>query len=256
MRGAMNPGDNKEFIRKIRLALGYRSQGGRTFSGVFPDGRAEESVELIRRIKNRGPDERQWLLARLIEEAKALNMMVVPVKDAQSAAKQIAKVAQEKETEWGGPKRVIAWEHPLIERMKLNRELQKKGIPLDFTIPGPAGMGTDMVRERVIASYIGVTSAEFCVASSATLVMKTRPGQPRSVSLVPTIHMAVIEQDQIIADLRELYALLKWDPYHKEEGLTNCMTFITGPSKTGDIELILIHGAHGPKELYLYVITG
>jgi hypothetical protein len=40
-----------------------------------------------------------------------------------------------------------------------------------------------------------------------------------------------------------------------EWGLTNCLTLISGPSKTADIELTMVHGAHGPREVYLYVIT-
>jgi L-lactate dehydrogenase complex protein LldG len=85
--------------------------------------------------------------------------------------------------------------------------------------------------------------------------MTARPGHARSVSLVPAIHIAVIEIRSIIANLKELYALIK----HGDGlpgGLTNCMTFITGPSKTADIEAVMVHGAHGPRELYLYVITG
>ena len=85
--------------------------------------------------------------------------------------------------------------------------------------------------------------------------MRTRAGQARSVSLVPAIHIAVIELNQIIADLKELYALLKWDPKAKKEGLTNCMTFISGPSKTADIEATMVHGAHGPREVHVFVIT-
>jgi L-lactate dehydrogenase complex protein LldG len=84
--------------------------------------------------------------------------------------------------------------------------------------------------------------------------MRTRAGQARSVSLVPAIHIAVIELNQIIADLKELYALLKWDPQAKKEGLTNCMTFISGPSKTADIEATMVHGAHGPREVHVFVI--
>ncbi len=93
------------------------------------------------------------------------------------------------------------------------------------------------------------------MADTATLVMRTRPGQARAVSLLPSIHVAVIGLDQIIADLKELYALLKWDPQERQEGLTNCMTFISGPSKTADIEATMVHGAHGPREVLVYVIT-
>ncbi len=80
-------------------------------------------------------------------------------------------------------------------------------------------------------------------------------GLPRSVSLVPSIHIAVIRMDQIIEDLKELYFRPGHDPEIQEERLTNCMTFISGPSKTGDIELVMVHGAHGPRELIIFVVA-
>jgi L-lactate dehydrogenase complex protein LldG len=93
------------------------------------------------------------------------------------------------------------------------------------------------------------------MAETASLVMRTRAGQARSVSLVPSIHIAVIQLNQIIADLKELYALIKSDTEGHGEGLTNCMTFISGPSKTADVEATMVHGAHGPREVYVYVIA-
>jgi len=105
-------------------------------------------------------------------------------------------------------------------------------------------------------AFIGITSADYCIAETATLTMKTRPGQPRCVSLLPSIHVAVVRLDQILWNLKELYLLLKWDSYEQAEGITDCMTFISGPSKTADIEATLVHGAHGPRELYLFVLKG
>jgi L-lactate dehydrogenase complex protein LldG len=148
---------------------------------------------------------------------------------------------------------VAAWQHPLIESLNLPDALTDRGVPVFFTDL----QKTDELnlRRRVIASYIGVTSADFCMADTATLVMRTRPGQARTVSLLPSIHIAVIEIDQIIADLKELYALLKWDPQKRKEGVTNCMTFISGPSKTADIEATMVDGAHGPREVYTFVVA-
>jgi len=84
--------------------------------------------------------------------------------------------------------------------------------------------------------------------------MRTQSSQPRAVSLVPAIHVDVIREDQIIESLEELYFRLKWDPDEQEKGLTSCMTFISGPSKTGDIELQMVFGAHGPKQLHICVV--
>jgi L-lactate dehydrogenase complex protein LldG len=100
-----------------------------------------------------------------------------------------------------------------------------------------------------------VTSADFCLADTATLVMRNRPGQPRSAALVPSIHVAVIHLDQILADMKELFALLRWDERYRQEGLSNYMSFISGPSKTADIEATMVHGAHGPREVHLFIIT-
>jgi L-lactate dehydrogenase complex protein LldG len=64
----------------------------------------------------------------------------------------------------------------------------------------------------------------------------------------------VVRENQVINDLEELYIRLQWEPEHQSEGLTNCMTFICAPSKTGDIELVMVNGAHGPREVHLIVI--
>ena len=106
-----------------------------------------------------------------------------------------------------------------------------------------------------MTAFVGITAADYCIAETATLTMKTRPGQPRCVSLLPSIHIAVIRLEQILSNLNELYTLLKWNPAEQAEGITRCMTFITGPSKTADIEATLVHGAHGPRELYIVVLT-
>lgn len=225
----------------------------------------DDNHELLKGMKNRSSRERQQLLRQLIEESRLLNLKVIAVKNAAAAASGIVGVIQQKQPEFGRQKRVVAWKHPLIESLELEAALKKQNIdvPLYYTNFEDHSRQTaseEAERARILSTisgaFMGITSADYCLAETATLVMRTRPGQARSASLVPDIHIAVITTQQLIANLKELYTLLNRDTGRKSETLTRCMTFITGPSKTADIEGIMVHGAHGPRELYLFVLTG
>ena len=259
----MDNSGQQAFISRIRSALGHLSvdRSGRDdlCIGKFTD----ETGATLDRIKNRSAADRQLLLDRLIEMARPINLNVNALKDAESAAMAIANLVQNKDPEWGDQKSIVAWKHPLIDDLHLGDALASQKVPVYVTELGGCETEDKSVektradlRKRVIDAYIGVTSADFCMADTASLVMRTRPGQARSVSLVPSIHVAVIYLDQIILDLKELHALLQWDSKARAEGLTNCMTYISGPSKTADVEATMVHGAHGPREVYVYVIAG
>jgi L-lactate dehydrogenase complex protein LldG len=249
----MSTTNQQEFIDRIKMALGKTfAQPGQKVD-LFDREMPAETRAVLQRIKTRTAEGRKKLLETLIEAAEPINLKVVAVNDIGSAAAAISELVQNKDPEWGSQKSVVAWQHPLIESLKLPDALADQGVPLFFA--DLQKIEREHLRQRVIDSYIGITSADFCMADTATLVMRTRPGQARSVSLVPAIHIAVLKLNQIIADLKELYAVLKWDPQMSKEGLTNCMTFISGPSKTADIEATMVHGAHGPREVYIFVIT-
>jgi L-lactate dehydrogenase complex protein LldG len=249
----MNTANQEAFISCVRTALGKQAAESRQAANIFNREMPAETRAILERIKNRTAEDRKRLLETLIEAAEPINLKVIPANDIGTVATAIGGIVRDKDPEWGDPKSVAAWQHPLIESLNLPDALTDRGVPVFFTDL----QKTDELnlRRRVIASYIGVTSADFCMADTATLVMRTRPGQARTVSLLPSIHIAVIEIDQIIADLKELYALLKWDPQKRKEGITNCMTFISGPSKTADIEATMVDGAHGPREVYTFVVA-
>jgi L-lactate dehydrogenase complex protein LldG len=249
----MSTANQEEFINRIKMALGKPPAESRQKSELFGREISADTRATLERIKNRTAEDRKKLLEILMEAAEPINLKVMPANDVGSVATAISELVREKDPEWGDPKSVAAWQHPLIESLNLPDALSEQGVPVFFSdVNAPEG---ETLRQRIIDSYIGITSADFCMADSATLVMRTRPGQARTVSLLPSIHIAVIELDRIIADLKELYALLKWDPQESIEGVTNCMTFISGPSKTADIEATMVHGAHGPREVYIFVIT-
>ena len=250
------------FISRIRSALGHSSDQRRRADGLFTGRSTREIGSILEGIKKRTHTERRQLLDRLIEMAEPINLNVIVLKDLPSVTTAIADLIRDKDPEWGRQKSVVTWKHPLIESLNLPDALADQNVPVYITELKKSDTDEtfrekerERVRKHVVDSYIGVTSADFCMAETASLVMRTRPGQARSVSLVPSIHIAVIHLDQIIADLKELYALIQWDTEGSGEELTNCMTFISGPSKTADVEATMVHGAHGPREVYVYVMT-
>ena len=253
----MDTSGQEKFMGRIRSALGKASQEPRDSKGLFPTDPSAEQIEILARIKNRTASERQQLLERLVEMAQPIKLVVIPVKDELAAVKAIGELVRDKDPEWGPEKRVVTWRHPLLESLQLPQALAAQGVPVFISelTSGDDRADRQQIREHIIDAYIGITSADFCMADTATLVMRNRPGQPRSVAIVPSIHVAVIRLAQIILDMKELHALLKWDPAYSAEGLTNYMSFNSGPSKTADIEATMVHGAHGPREVYIYVLA-
>ena len=243
-----------DFIGTIKKALNRGQTPGRPFSELIQTQPGPDDDRLLAGIKARTGKERNKLLARLTEIAKPLNTVVRTVPNASAAADAVVEILAEKASEWSDTKSVVAWNHPLVESLELDRRLAALDTRTSFpdTLAGQHRLAD--FQSRAAEALCGITSADYCLAETATLALRSRPGHPRSVSLLPSIHIAVIRPKQILANLKELYTLLKWDPAEQAEGLTDCLTFITGPSKTADIEATLVHGAHGPRELYILVV--
>jgi L-lactate dehydrogenase complex protein LldG len=257
----MSTPDQEKFLRRIRAALGHPQDRARPAGTIFASGPSAGDLARLERIRRRTPEERRTLMETLAEAARPIKLEVAVLPDLAYATAAIARLAAEKAPEWGDAKSVVAWKHPLIAGLNLPETLGRLGIPVAFTGPIPAGAADDgerRERERrlISAAYIGITSADFCLADTATLVLRNRPGEPRSAAILPSIHVAVLREEQVLADLKELFSLLRWHDGFKAEGLSNYMSFISGPSKTADIEATMVHGAHGPREVHLFVVGG
>ncbi|HEX8888664.1 MAG TPA: lactate utilization protein [Pyrinomonadaceae bacterium] len=99
----------------------------------------------------------------------------------------------------------------------------------------------------------GVTSAQWAIAETGTLVLESDEERHRLASLVPPVHIAMIEAARIRQTLGEV--LQRLDEKGRER-LSRTVTFITGPSRTSDIELTLAIGVHGPRELHVIILEG
>lgn len=94
---------------------------------------------------------------------------------------------------------------------------------------------------------LGITSAQWAIAETGTLVLESEKENSRLTSLVPTVHLCILKASRIRQTLGEILALTQPE-------LSRTMTFITGASRTSDIELTLAIGVHGPKELHVVVL--
>jgi L-lactate dehydrogenase complex protein LldG len=94
---------------------------------------------------------------------------------------------------------------------------------------------------------VGVSTAQAAIAETGTLVLDSACERHRLVSLVPPVHIAIVNASSIVETLSDALTLLQ-----KKE-ISPAITFITGPSRTADIELTLAIGVHGPQELYVIV---
>ena len=118
------------------------------------------------------------------------------------------------------------------------------------TLPGVRTGITDRdeLRAACAIADAGITSADYVLADTGTLVMLASEYEARLISLLPPAHIAVVPRDRILTGLDELFTIL---PNPGER--TSSMVLITGPSRTADIEQILVRGVHGPGQITVLI---
>jgi L-lactate dehydrogenase complex protein LldG len=97
---------------------------------------------------------------------------------------------------------------------------------------------------------VGITSAHCAIAETGTLVTLSGPETPPSVSLLPETHIAVLKAGRVVAAMEDAWALIRCEA----AGLPRAVNFISGPSRTADIEQTVTMGAHGPYRVHIIVV--
>jgi L-lactate dehydrogenase complex protein LldG len=97
----------------------------------------------------------------------------------------------------------------------------------------------------------GISACDALVAQTGSVLVSSRSAGGRALSVLPPHHVVLARREQLLSDLPAAFALLK-----KKYALNypSFISFITGPSRTGDIERILVLGAHGPKKLTILCV--
>jgi L-lactate dehydrogenase complex protein LldG len=120
--------------------------------------------------------------------------------------------------------------------------------------PGLARLSVDGGYQKTAleACAAGLTECECLVAQTGSVCVTTRSSGGRALSVLPPHHVVVASHAQLVADLTAAYELLARK--YGASGYPSFISFITGPSRTGDIERILVLGAHGPKRLTVLLV--
>lgn len=141
--------------------------------------------------------------------------------------------------------RQVAWHgDPQVEQAMAR-------IPKDacstYRIDGSAGFD----KQRLECCDAGITSCEAIVAQTGSILVSSRTSGGRAISILPHVHVVVASTAAVVSTLGDALE----DVGQRSAGrLPSMLSFITGPSRTGDIERILVLGAHGPKELLVLLV--
>lgn len=130
--------------------------------------------------------------------------------------------------------KIHAWE-PAIQQL-----MEHYGFPI---------LKSDTSFEQAEA---GITSCEALIARNGSVFVSNANHSGRRLSIYPEVHIVLAKASQLVMDIRHAMALVR-EKYGKDS-LPSMLSVITGPSRTADIEKTLVLGAHGPKEIYVFLI--
>ncbi len=105
------------------------------------------------------------------------------------------------------------------------------------------------LRERLAQCDLAVVEAHYAIAATGTLVVVAAPGRPSSLTLLPPANVIMVDAARIFPDMAAVVSALGPDTIMRHR-----VAFITGPSRTADIEKLIVLGVHGPKHLYAAVV--
>ena len=170
------------------------------------------------------------LVARFAEKVALVASTLAPVPGIDGVSKAVAEYLEG----LGLAKEIVATTDPLLERVRWSNE---------FAVARRAAEPED--RVSVTGAYAGI-------AETGTLVFVSDRATPTTLNFLPETHVAVLARDRLVAHLEDVWALLRAE----RSAPPRTVNFITGPSRTGDIELQLEIGAHGPRRLHVLLVDG
>ena len=217
-------------------------------------------------------------VATTIDDARAIITRIVTDRDAKLVVKGKSMVSEEirlndaleaagvrvVETDLGEWIMQLAHEHPshlIAPALHKTREqiaeiLSKEiGEPLPPDIVRLVAVARARLRQAFIDADVGISGANVAVADTGSLVLVENEGNGRLVTTLPRVHIALLGVEKIVPTLEDATSILQLLPRSGTgQRLTSYVSYITGPSRTADIELTLATGVHGPEEVHIVLL--
>ena len=248
-------GSRQEFLDNVRRALG-RSPGATPDPPPGETALSSDSVSLLARVDTvaREADERsEELLTELAESAARAGWVVARVGSPHEAGEYVVDLARSLEA-----RSALRSNHPVFERLGLDEFFDGTGV--DFGLMAIEAGGDESQREeqrrslrdRAVAADLGVTGVDYAIAETGSCAIVAGQGVSRVVSLLPPVHIAIVEKGQVLPTLDDLFTIRRKDTLDGTAG--GYMNIISGPSRSGDIEQQLVVGVHGPREVHMVLL--
>ena len=247
------PGDehpNKSaFLQRVREALG-RSEpllhmpDHPTLKAILP--RQEEKVRTVRAMVEA---RRARNLKLLAETAAAASWHVHGPVAAEDAAEVVADIATVLRA-----KHVVRSTEDIFKRVNVDGALRHSGISPTVLAAGRS-RGRSALKGLAFDADLGITGVTYAIAETGSCVVTPRRGVSRLTSLAPPAYIALVETDQVLGSLDDYFALTRLAHQKSRGRVPSYVNFISGPSRTADIEQTLTIGVHGPGVVHMVLIA-
>jgi L-lactate dehydrogenase complex protein LldG len=217
MTATLDPA-REEILGNVRMALGRRIHSP---APVVPS---------KARMGPRFPGDADVEMEMLLSEIGKLGGLTKQI------SRQAVKAALDELVKAEGIKKAMLWGTSELKELGLTETLEALGVEL---------VSPQADKRRLAECDLGITSGDAAFPETGTLLLRSSPEKSRSVSLLPRIHLAIVQPAALRPDLHQAFEEFKHDGY---------LIAITGPSRTADIELTVTIGVHGPKALHVWAL--
>ena len=237
------------FLGRVRGALGR--SGPITFTPDHPTLKTTlpRHEEKIRTIQARTEARRSQNIARLEAIANEASWHVHRATGADAAANVVASIATEIRA-----KTIVRTAEDVFKRVDIDTVLRKRGVSPTILASGRSRRKSDLKGIAFKADF-GVSGVEYAIAETGSCAVFQRKGVARIATLAPPVLALVVEESQVLETLDDFFAIVRFKFLTNRSRLPNYYNFISGPSRTADIEQTLTVGVHGPGEVHMIIVA-